>query len=240
MSPVAPRFGMSGATSRRRSRAGGNLPHRDGFVKTLYYLREDGSLSESQETITAWGIQGSGLNPLARPLESATLTETEEVVIHDTWTGVQPAVGTNPDKLVGTDAMLIISAERRLTISGEGTLPSGYEPSKVGSQVTGLTIQSAIGSATVSLTDGMLVSVSDDSNLTDWRKWTLEMMEFISPAEGEDGTRHLITATLPGDLLAGFYTITKTTSLGREAWVTVEVSTEEHFGTAAANDWPTA
>jgi len=238
--PTAPRFGFSGGTSRRRARAAGNLPHRDGFVKTLYYLREDGSISLTQDTITAWGIQGSGLNPLARPLESATLTETEEVVIHDTWTGVQPAVGVDPNKLVGVDAMLIISAERRLTISGEGDLPSGYEPSKVGSQVTSFTIQSAIGTATVSITDGMLTSVTDDSNLTDWTRWTLEILEYISPAEGEDGSRHLITATLPGDLTAGFYTISKTTSLGREAWATVEVSVEEHFSTTAASNWPTA
>jgi len=236
---LAPNFGVSGATSRRRSRTGENLIFRDGFEKTPYFRREGGSIAETQETITAWGIQGSGLNPLGKPLESVTLTETEEVVVHDTWTGNQPTTGASPTKLVGVDAILIVSAERRLTITGYGALPDGYIETSVGKGAISLSIQSAIGAAVVSLSNAYLSSVSDDANLTDFTRWTLEFVEFISPNEGDDGSAHLITATIPDDVTATKYTISKTTSLGREAFVTVETSIEEHFGTAQANPWVT-
>lgn len=237
--PVAPNFGVSGASSRRRSRTGENLIFRDGFVKTSYFRREGGSIAETVETVTAWGIQGSGLNSLGKPLESVTLTETEEVVIHDTWTGEQPSEGATPVKLVGVDAALIVSAERRLTVTGYGSLPSGYEETDVGKGDIALTLYSAIGSSSVSISDAFLSSVSDDASLTDFTRWTLEFVEFISPDEGDDGSEHLITATIPDDVTATNYTITKTTTLGREAFVTVETSIEEHFSTAQAGEWTT-
>lgn len=236
---TAPKFGSSGVTTRRRTRTGESLIHRDGFEKTQYFLRESGNVSVTQETITAWGIQGSGVNPLSRPLESAVLTESEEVVLHDDWTGVQPATGTNPTKLIGNDAMLIVSAERRLSISGEGILPAGFEPDQVGSGGISLTIQSAIGAATVSITNGFFMSLNDDTSRTDFTRWTIELMEYISPVEGEDGSRHLITVTVPDDITATRYTLSKTTSLGREAWATTETTVEEHFSTTAAGNWPT-
>jgi len=163
---VAPRFGASGATSRRRSRTAENLIFRDGFVKTPYFRKEGGSVSETQETVTAWGIQGSGLNPLGRPLESVTLTETEEVIMHETWSGLQPTTGASPNKLIGVDAILIVSAERRLTVSGQGDLPASYDETDVGKGEQSLTIQTAIGSSTISISDAFLTSVSDDASLT--------------------------------------------------------------------------
>lgn len=237
--PVAPKFGASGVTTRRRSRAADNLIHRDGFVKTPYFRKENGSVATTIETTSAWGIQGSGVNALGRPLASASLAQTEEVVVHETWTGEQPLESATPPKLIYVDVILIVSAEKRLSISGRGTLPSGYAETDVGNGDQSLTIQSAIGTTTVSCSDAMLVSVSDESNVTNWTTWTLEFLEYTSPEEGEDGQRHLITATIPSDVTASLYTINSTTTLGEESFATVETSIEEHFALAQASAWPT-
>ena len=240
MGSIIPNFGMSGASSRRRARGAEQLILRDGFTKTPFFSRESGSVAETQETITSWGIESSDSNPFATPLESVSLSETEEIVTHDTWTGNQPSRANNAPKLLGVDAMLIVSAERRLSVTGKGTIPPGYTADFVGSGGVSLTIKTAIGSSQISLTDALFVSVSDDASLTDFTRWSLEFQEFLSPANGEDGSRHLISVTLPTDVQATFYQITKTTNFGMESFVTQEISITEFFSVAAASAWTNA
>ena len=238
MASVIPNFGMSGATTRRRARGAEQIMLRDGFEKIPFFSREAGSISEGREVITAWGLEPSSSNPMATPLESVSLSETEEVVTHDTWTGTQPSRDNNAPKLLGVDAMLIVSAERRLTVTGKGNIPTSYKAPLVGSGGVSLTFKTAIGSETIVITDALYVSLSDDASLTDFTRWSMEFLEYLSPANGEDGSRHLITVTNPVDVLATLYQITRTTTFGMEAWATQEISITEFFGTSAATDWP--
>jgi len=231
-----PNFGASGFVSRNRSRGAEQLTYIDGFDRTLYWLKESGSISVTTQTCDSYGIQGSSENVLGQALETVTLSEEENVQVHENWTGEQPASGV---KLIGVDCILITHAQRNLSVNGDGALPTGYTETDRGTSGKSLSLQAVIGTASVSVSDGFVANVSDSDSQTDFRKFTFELQEFIPQTDGT-GQTHLITADIPSDVKATFYKISKTTTLSREDFASVETSIEEYFGLTQGAAWPTS
>jgi len=230
-----PGFGAVGVDSLSLSRNTDNLEFRDGLDVHLVYRTETGSVQRSVTRIPAWGIQGQDVNALGRTLESVSFQETEEVATHDAWTGNTPGTG---DKLVYTDAFLILVVRQTMTVTGFGTLPTNYEESKHGTPDYDLTINSVVGSFSVSIEDAILMNPRLDKTLTDWYKFTFELQRVISTPL-PDADDHFMTGlpTPPTEVKATNYTITRGTTLNNENWATEEITYEEHYGDTQAPDW---
>jgi len=243
---VLPHFGAAGVDTRSRGRATDILEFMCGVDIAEIYRTETGSLSDSK-TILAYGIECT--NPLDRTLESASLSEQEEVETHEAWTGLQPVwpcvPGSDPNKLVYVDAFLILRKRTTMNVSGKGDMPVGYEENKHGQCGYSLEIEPELDSTgtgiSVAITDAIYRNPQEQDSLTDWRTFTLELSKVEGQTDGT-GATHLITldpSDVPPDLLATNYTISRTTTLNATEWATKEISIEETFGSAIAGAWPT-
>lgn len=241
-----PGFGTVGFDSLSLARTTDLIEFRDGLDIDLVYRTETGTVSQTKTDIThlAWGLapqvtQGPTLqNPLGRTLESVTLTESENVATHEAYIdGNLPPL----DKLVFIDGFLILSKEVTMTVTGFGDLPVGYEENLHGTPGYDLEIATAIpgdGSVSVAIEDAILINPRQDRSITDWHKFTFELRKVVPQDDGV-GAAHLVTGVdIPAQVLAGNYTISRTTTFSAEAWATAEVTIEEHYGTARADIWP--
>lgn len=223
----APAFGASGVTSRSRQHSVDRVEHVDGLNRHLYVRSEAGTISESDDICGSWGIHGEDVNQFSRSLRSVTLTETEEVVTHEIWTGNSPAQTGISDKLVGVDCIVKVRLEQRVSITGIGDLPAGYRVSNCGS-LKDIDVDTAIGTTEIAETGMFLENVNEESSTTDFTSWSIELSKF-TPQTDSTGQADLISLTLPSDVQSTYYRITRTTTLSAEGFATIEVSVEEIY-----------
>lgn len=223
----APDFGASGVNSRTRAHSVDRVEHVDGLDKNLYIRSEQGTITERNDICGSWGIEAEATNQFGRSLRSVTLTETEEVVTHEIWSGATPAQTGITDKLVGVDCIVKTRLEQRISIQGIGSLPTGYRNTNLGS-LKDISVQTAIGATIVACDDMFFESLSDDANMTDFTGFNLEFTKF-TPTTDPTGQANLISLSLPADVQATFYKISRTTTLSAEGFATTEVSIEEIY-----------
>lgn len=223
----APAFGASGVTSRSRQHSVDRVEHVDGLDRHLYIRSETGTISESDDICGSWGIEGEATNQFSRSLRSVTLTETEEVVTHEIWTGNNPAQTGITDKLVGVDCIVKVRLEQRVSITGLGDLPTGYKVSDCGS-LKDIDVDTAIGATNIAVTGMFLESVNDEASTTDFQSWSIELTKY-TPQTDPTGQADLLSVTLPSDVQSTYYRVTRTTTLSAEGFATIEVSVEEIY-----------
>lgn len=233
---AAPEFGASGVTSRSRSHSVDRVEHVDGLDKHLYIRSEQGQITERDDICGAWGIESETTNQFGRSLRSITLTETEEVVTHEIWSEATPAQTGITDKLVGFDCIVKTRLEQRVSIAGIGALPTGYRNTNLGS-LKDISIQTAIGSETIEVDDMFFDSLNDEATTTEFTGFTLEFTKY-TPQTDLTGQADLLSITLPSDVQASFYKITRTTSFSAEGFATQEIAIEELYRyDETAADW---
>jgi len=238
-----PGFGTVGFDSLSLARTTDLIEFRDGLDIDLVYRTETGTVSQTTTDITnlAWGLAPQAENDLQRTLETVTLTESENVATHEAYIdGNLPPL----DKLVFIDGFLILSKEVTMTVTGFGDLPTaglGYEENKHGSPGYTLTLGTAIPAASavsVTIEDAILINPRQDRSITDWHKFTFELRKVVPQTDGV-GALHLVQGvSIPAQVLATNFTISRTTTFSAEAWATAEVTIEEHYGSDQAGIWP--
>jgi len=235
-----PGFGTVGLDSLSLARTTDLIEFRDGLDIDLVYRMESGTVSQTTTDITnlAWGLAPQLVNALGQTLETVTLTESENVATHEAYIdGNTPGV----DKLVYIDGFLILSKEVTLSVTGFGDLPDGYTEDLHGTPGYDLQLATAIpgdGSVFVEIEDAILINPRQDRSITDWHKFTFELRKIVPQDDGTGATHLVQGVTIPPQVLAGNFTISRTTTFSAEAWATAEVTVEEHFGTARAGVWP--
>ena len=224
----APAFGASGVTSRSRNHSVDRVEHVDGLNKNLYIRSETGTISETDDICGSWGIEAEGTNQFSRSLRSVTLTESEEVVRHEIWSGATPAQTGLTDKLVGVDCIIKVRLEQRVSVQGLGALPTGYEVEDEGS-LKNIDIDTAIGPTNIAVTNMFLESVNDERSTTEFGTWTLEFVKYTPQTDGT-GQADLISGfSMPTDVDSTYYRITRTTTLTSEGFATTQLSIEEIY-----------
>lgn len=230
MTVIQPLFGASGVNSIGREASADAIELQDGFQRYIFKRGESGSFTITQEEIgsntVAWGIEDNATNPFEAVISTATLTETEVVLTHEDFaTGALITINTDfsttqSGKLVGFDKVLLLRLERRLSLSGVGSLPDSTAPidltsanvGDLGSIYAGMTSAAAdinpvigasitLGSATsitfpVSAGKEMMTRTSKGSSNTDFNRWDVEFVEYIPAlitADLSDVTKHVIS-----------------------------------------------
>lgn len=250
--PAGPSFGCAANTLNFSIQEQADMLELQDGYNTLRFLRKiNTTMSETREELTDYGIAPSTdatNNPFKAPLESISMTETEDVIMHESWNqnGANTAIETQGGPLTGVDALLVVRLEQRWSVQGKGVVPDRETavPWKAGDDVpANIVIGSATGGVTPTLTITIPVgaqceSVNRENQNTDFQTFTLEFLRYI-PQTAADASDHLIT--LPGfvnDALlsdvalaaagAPYFKITKTTTMGARAFASTQHSLEVH------------
>lgn len=233
---AAPAFGASGVTTRSRQHAVDRVEHNDGLNKYLYIRSESGTIEENNDICGSWGIESETTNQFSRSLRSVTLTETEEVIPHEIWTGNTPAQTGLTDKLVGVDCIIKVRLEQRVSVQGVGLLPASYNVTNLGS-LKDIDIDTAIGVTSITVAQMFFESVNDESTTTDWTSFTMEFVKYTAQTD-PTGQNDLISVSIPADVNSTYYRITRTTTLSSEGFATTALSVEEIYSyTEYGADW---
>lgn len=117
---LGPNFGCAAATSQvSRNQTAEFAELMDGYNKDYFWKMENDQRAEQREVLSGWGIAASTSNPLGAKLESITITETEEVIKHDKWSGEEADTVAQGRPLLVCDGLLVIRKNTTWSISGD-------------------------------------------------------------------------------------------------------------------------
>lgn len=253
-----PKFGVAGSCeAETEGHRSDQLEFKDGFSTDVFMLKLTHTLKRNKPSSCAatYGIGKSdepAKNSLGVALESVTLTEEEEVTpphMIATQPGVSPVLG---NKLTYTDGLIFHRLKKTIRIVGKGDPPAALGKDKIGQTYAGpITVAPAVGAAPIiSEEDLYIASVEFVKSITDWHKFTIELIKYEPKDIVEDPTaqENMIVPTLwtvaELDHLSAWRKITRTTTLNfngpADIDETVELYDDSHEPTATTTTTTTS
>ena len=232
-----PKFGCAGnVESESHGFATDQLEYRDGFETDIFSLKFTDSLRRGAPSFCAqtYGIGQSTdptRNSLGVPLDTVTMTETEECTsphMLATQPETPPELG---DKLTYTDGLIFFRKKITITITGRGDPPAGMTPEDRGNTFEGeLLIKPAVGDSPAIQESGLYINrVELSKSVTDWQKFTIELTKFIGNSvenARENIIEPLLFTILELDEISEWYKITRTTTINATDKSNVEETIE--------------
>ena len=233
-----PRFGCTGSVeSETVTFNADQLEFRDGFSTDLFPLKFTNSWKRNKPSYCAqtYGIGKSDdptRNSLGKPLETVTMTETEEVTTPHmlaTQPGISPNLG---DKLTYTDGLIFFRKRVEIRISGKGDPPDGFGPEYRGKTYEGnLIIMPAVGDEPVIQEAGglFIAPIEIPKTVTDWWKFNITLVKFVGNSVA-NARVNMIVPTLftmvELQAVSAWFKITRTTTLNFQSQSDVDETVE--------------
>jgi hypothetical protein len=231
------KFGCAGnVESESHGFATDQLEYRDGFDTDIFSLKFTDNLRRGNPSFCAqtYGIGKSTdptRNSLGVPLDTVTMTETEECTTPHmlaTQPDTSPELG---DKLTYTNGMIFFRKKITITINGRGDPPAGMAPEDRGNTYAGeVILKPAVGDSPAIQESGLYINrVELSKTVTDWQKFTIELTKFVGNTV-ENAQQNMITPQLFSiaelDAISQWYKITRTTTLNGTDKANVEETIE--------------
>jgi len=232
-----PKFGCAGSVeSESHGFATDQLEYRDGFDTDIFSLKFTDNLRRGNPSFCAqtYGIGKSTdrtRNSLGVPLDTVTVTETEECTTPHmlaTQPDTSPDLG---DKLTYTDGLIFFRKKITITLNGRGDPPVGMTAADRGNTYTGeVILKPAVGDSPAIQENGLYINrVELRKSVTDWQKFTIELTKFVGNTVA-NARQNMIEPQLftiaELDAISQWYKITRTTTLNGTDKANVEETVE--------------